>query len=212
MAAVLRRAKRRLTQSASSERGFGLRNALQLADTLEVIDKNDGLKAVIYRARVRLSARRFNDLVIVSLTSIDGFANPSFERRLIETVREHVDCSVIVDLTTRTWELDPSLIRGRMERRTPVRTALMRARIAVEIPRLGRVTRAASKRDKRLIILANNPRELLLPIDIVASSWADALRRTGHSALARRLSSWRANRALPQPAPRRSSLDRFGRS
>ena len=94
---IVQRQRVVLKKNPARRRGRGLILVADLADTMEALPNNIGLKVVFHKDRVRTRHVIMGDLAALKLTS--GLFNPSMPRRLLDEARDYLDYDLILDFS-----------------------------------------------------------------------------------------------------------------
>lgn len=192
---AIEKAGTKIKRDSLALRGEGLRMVADLADTLEAARENNGVKAVLYRGRVVLRTKVYDDVAIISVTNPDSLFNPSLERRVLASLSEHKGKSVVLDFSTFKFaEQDVANTRQKKRRRRGRATSRRRSLVlralrvhAADLPKLPKFRKVARKAATCLVALFDMKSDerpgLNLPHELVASSWAEALEKIGRPEL-----------------------------
>lgn len=132
-------------------RGRGLLLAGELSDTIDAIEDNTGIKAVICSTRVSFNIKTFDGLTILRVKS--GLHNPSFSRRISSLASKYSQYNLLLDLS----EFDT----------VPTEAATETIRVNLNFEK--------TRNNQKMIVLLSGNVGIHFPPEIVAYSWKDAL-------------------------------------
>lgn len=129
---TVKNAQKILRATPKSPRGRGLLWVSAIADKLTSIGKGTGVKAVVYKSRVVLEEFTIEDVTII--TVLDGVLNPSFRRRLIDTVNQIPRGQLVLNLSNYLTEYGTELITMALELESEFRQR--QGKVCVLLPQL----------------------------------------------------------------------------
>ena len=150
---IIEKNKSMLVDNTALLRGRGLLFVMQLAYALEMIENGVGIKAVIYSERVEFTTFTIEGVRIINM--ISGIYNPSFTQRLADKVAEQPHLDVILNFE------DLGLV-----------TDVTREIIKINVKANGK---------QRVIAIIVRKHEIMLPSNMVATSFFEALNKIGRA-------------------------------
>ncbi|MBE7535437.1 MAG: ATP-binding protein [Anaerolineales bacterium] len=141
--------KSSLSKNPSLLRGRGLLLVKQLSDTLTTIENGAGIKAVVYSDRIQFDSDVFEGLIVITVKS--GFYNPSLSERLGDEIAKLPQLDVILNFSDFGLGTD-----------------LSRKIIELNIKSAAR---------QKIIAIINDDSNIMLPSDMVAYTWREALQK-----------------------------------
>jgi len=158
----------RLQFNPSERRGRGLIAAFNAADSLTQTSTDDGVKAIIYNERVKLNDIEIYGIRIIQVVS--GHGNPSINRRLLdEVLSKQTNTALIIHITGHPG--DTSIIHSLLD-------------IFAFYKTLGKKFVVLLSYKNWMIAIQSMK---LLPQEMLAYTWAEALSKVGRPELHKRI-------------------------
>jgi anti-sigma regulatory factor (Ser/Thr protein kinase) len=161
----------KLAADPMSRRGRGLMAVSELADSINSISNQTGVKIVLYAEPVRFQVCKLDGVTIIEVTS--GLANPAINSRMTTEVNKHTAGSLILHVPRR----DPKIEDAAEHSRHGTKAITHWVDLFTSFK--------DSSRKLAVYIATSDAGELVLmyPSNFIAQSWPDALRLIGREDL-----------------------------